>query len=91
MKNPPTSVQVVINIVAEVAGSLPRDFIISGITAPATDAIIRLPIIERARTRPSIGSLLISIATRATIAPLIRPLITPAPNSLNANRKLRCV
>ena len=71
IKNPPTSVQVVINIVAEVAGSLPSRFMISGMVAPATVAIIRLPIIESANTKPSIGLLLINIATKATIKPLI--------------------
>lgn len=52
-KNPPTSVHVVINIVAEVAGSLPKLFIMSGITAPATAAINKFITIAIANTSPS--------------------------------------
>ena len=78
MKKPPTSVHVVIRIVADVAGSLPSFFIIRGISAPAKAAINKLQIIATANTNPSMGFLFSRIATSATKVPLIAPFITPA-------------
>jgi hypothetical protein len=54
-KKPIQSVKVVIIIDDATAGSIPTLFNISGIDAPVNPATIRLPVMAKNNTRPSIG------------------------------------
>ena len=54
-KNPMQSVNVVMIIDDATAGSIPTLFKISGIDAPVKPATIKLPVIAKNNTRPSIG------------------------------------
>lgn len=53
-KKPKTSVKVVIMIDEAIAGSIPILFNINGILAPVKPAIIKLPVIAKKITKPSI-------------------------------------
>ena len=53
-KNPAQSVKVVIIMDDATAGSIPTLFNINGIDAPVKPATIKLPVIAKNKTRPSI-------------------------------------
>jgi len=55
IKNPKTSVAVVTNMIADVAGSFPKDFIITGTRAPNKPATTRLRRSAIPTTRPRSG------------------------------------
>lgn len=69
-------------MVAEVAGSLPRRFMMRGMTAPKKPATMRLKIMAIVMIAPKIQLWPVAMAMIMAIRPVMRPLTAPAETSL---------